>query len=154
MAAASKPRRYVRSHSPEEAAQGSHRRRGGVAPCGARAAGEARAGGLAKAFASLLSAFLQGLNETGYAEGRSVAIKQRWAETNYPRLPALADDFPGRAPSGARARGTHVHLKSCRYFKPLAMSDLPWKSVGAGQGLMVERKRCDLRIQRLTSSAR
>jgi len=32
------------------------------------------AGGTAKAYAQLLSAFLQGLNETGYLEGRSVVI--------------------------------------------------------------------------------
>ena len=54
------------------------------------------AGGTAKAYAQLLSAFLQGLNETGYIEGRSVAIEQRWAEGNYQRLPALADDLVQR----------------------------------------------------------
>ena len=54
------------------------------------------AGGTAKAYAQLLSAFLQGLNETGYVEGRSVAIEQRWAEGNYQRLPALADDLVQR----------------------------------------------------------
>ena len=54
------------------------------------------AGGTAKAYAPLLSAFLQGLNETGYAEGRSVAIEQRWADGNYQRLPALADDLVQR----------------------------------------------------------
>ena len=54
------------------------------------------AGGTAKAYAQLLSAFLQGLNGTGYVEGRSVAIEQRWAEGNYQRLPALADDLVQR----------------------------------------------------------
>jgi len=54
------------------------------------------AGGTAKAYAQLLSAFLQGLNETGYIEGRSVVIEQRWAEGNYQRLPALADDLVQR----------------------------------------------------------
>ena len=68
------------------------------------------AGGTAKAYAQLLSAFLQGLNETGYVEGRSVAIEQRWAEGNYQRLPALADDLVQRQVSVVVALTTPAAL--------------------------------------------
>jgi ABC-type uncharacterized transport system substrate-binding protein len=41
-------------------------------------------------------AFIRGLNEGGYVEGRNLAIEYRWAELQYDRLPALASDLVRR----------------------------------------------------------
>jgi len=43
--------------------------------------------------ADLVKAFRQGLTETGYLEGRNVAIKYRWTEGQNNRLPAMASDL-------------------------------------------------------------
>ena len=46
--------------------------------------------------AQRVAAFHQGLKETGFIEGRNMAIEYRWAEGEYDRLSALATDLVSR----------------------------------------------------------
>jgi putative tryptophan/tyrosine transport system substrate-binding protein len=53
----------------------------------------------------LLAGFNQGLKEAGYREGQNVAIEYRFAENQYSRLPALADDLVRRQVTVIAANG-------------------------------------------------
>jgi putative ABC transport system substrate-binding protein len=53
-----------------------------------------------------LSAFLKGLNERGFVEGRDLVIEYRWAEGHYERLPALIGDLVQRKVSVIAATST------------------------------------------------
>jgi putative tryptophan/tyrosine transport system substrate-binding protein len=45
---------------------------------------------------SYMAALQQGLEESGFVEGRNIAIEYRWAEGRFDRLPAMATDLVQR----------------------------------------------------------
>jgi len=84
-----------------------------------RSAGEAR---------YVTDAFIQGLNDIGYVEGRNLAIEFRWAGLHYERLPALASDLVRRQVAViAAVGGAHSGIAA-----KAATSTIPIVFVSAG----------------------
>jgi putative ABC transport system substrate-binding protein len=60
-------------------------------------------------YAPYVHAWRQGLSETGYAEGRNVAIEYRWAMDQLDRVPALVAELVRHpVPTGLLVRATEV----------------------------------------------
>jgi putative ABC transport system substrate-binding protein len=49
--------------------------------------------GSPRPYAGRMAGFRQGLGDTGFVEGKDVALEYRWAEGNYERLPEMALDL-------------------------------------------------------------
>jgi putative ABC transport system substrate-binding protein len=61
----------------------------------------------AEAEASMLAAFREGLNATGFVEGRNVKIVFSFADGEFDRLPALAADLVRQQPAVIVAVGSY-----------------------------------------------
>src|SRR5215472_9055105 len=87
-------------------------------------------------FARLVSAFHEGLKDGGYIEGQNVAIEYRWAEGEYDRLPALANDLVRRRVAVIVATGGTVSARAAK----AATTTIPILFIGGanpvGEGLV------------------
>jgi putative tryptophan/tyrosine transport system substrate-binding protein len=61
--------------------------------------------GSSEPYANLVAAFRRGLKETGYVEGQNVSIEYRWADGQYDRLSAMAEDLVSRRVTVIAATG-------------------------------------------------
>src|SRR6516165_972699 len=69
-------------------------------------------GDSAAEFAGPMAAFRAGLGESGFLEGRNVAIEYRWAEGHTERIPAMAADLVARKVAAILVGGTVTGVRS------------------------------------------
>src|SRR5262245_19494611 len=78
--------------------------------------------------APLVDAFRQGMSESGYVEGRNVAIEYRWAEGRFDQLLTLASELVDRKVAVIFAGGLDVKIREIR----AAISNTPIVLATAG----------------------
>jgi putative tryptophan/tyrosine transport system substrate-binding protein len=90
------------------------------------------AGPTAKGRASLIAAFQKGLTELGYSDGRNIVIEFRWAEGQFDRLPAMANDLVQRNVAAIVAFTTPAGLAAKAATSTIPIVLLTGDPVGTG----------------------
>ena len=78
--------------------------------------------GSAAAFVPFVVAFRRGLQEEGFTEVRNVEVEYRWAENQYDRLPAMADELVRRQPAAIYAGGSVRAAKAATSTIPIVFT--------------------------------
>ena len=85
------------------------------------------------AHAVYVAGFLHGLGETGYVEGRNVAIDYRWAEDQLDRLPAMAAQLVDRRVSVILASANSAAALAAKAASPTIPRRVrDWRRSGKG----------------------
>jgi putative ABC transport system substrate-binding protein len=81
-----------------------------------------------ESFGRLVEAFRNGLGQTGYSEGRNVAIEYRWAENRYERLQPMASELVRRPVAVIVASGgavAPIAAKAATSTIPIVFTAMP-----------------------------
>src|SRR5262245_20515873 len=75
----------------------------------------------AEGYASRTAAFMQGLQEMGFAEGQSISVEARWANDQYDQLPELVNELMRKRVSLIAALGNNQPARAAK----AATSNIP-----------------------------
>ena len=91
--------------------------------------------------AHLMTAFRQGVRESGYVDGKNVRFEYRWAEDQYDQLPDLVADLERRQVAVIAATDTPsaIAAKAATTTTPIVFASGPTRSGKVSSPLLTDR---------------